>query len=304
MHRVVSGICRNADLPADGLLQVEENSGGLNALDIDQMIGTDTLVSAEIEILQSRSVLGVVVDNLKLDINAEPRYMPYIGAALARRKPADERPSIKVDTLEFSSPDARVALVLVASGDGRFDVLDEFDTPLGSGSVGESVTLPVPEKGTATLFVSKLNGDSGQEYDVWRSSRMSAIASLKGSMNVQEQGEWSGILRVTLNGPDPKALQQRLNEIQDVYIRQNVERRSAEAQQTLNFLNEQLPSVRLGVEAAEQALNDYRLEKGSIDLPLETQSTLQTIVAIEGEINEMRREREKVTLLSPKRTRR
>ena len=280
----------------DGLLQVEENSGGLNALDIDQMIGSDTLVSAEIEILQSRSVLGAVVDNLKLNINAEPRYLPYIGAALARRKPADERPSIKVDTLEFSSTDFNVALVLVAVGEGRFDVLDEFGTRLGGGVVGEPVTLSINDEGAVSLFVAALNGEKGQEYDVWRSSRMSAISSLNGSMNVQEQGDWSGILKLTLSGANPKRLQEQLNEIQDVYIRQNVERRSAEAQQTLDFLNEQLPSVRLGVEAAERALNDYRLEKGSIDLPLETQATLQTIVSIEAQLSEMRREREKVTL--------
>ncbi len=281
---------------ADGLLQVEENSGGLNALDIDQMIGTDTLVSAEIEILQSRSVLGEVVDNLKLDIKAQPRFLPYIGAALARRAPASEQPGITVDTLEFSTPEANSALLLVATGGDAFDLLDENSEVLGKGRVGEMTTVPVNEHGTVTLMVSALNGEEGQEFDVWRASRVSAIASLQGRMNVEEQGEWSGILKVTLNGPDRKALQVQLNEIQDAYIRQNVNRRSAEAQQTLEFLNKQLPSVREGVEAAEQALNDYRLEKGSIDLSLETQATLQTIVAIENEISELRREREKATL--------
>ena len=75
-----------------------------------------------------------------------------------------------------------------------------------------------------------------------------------------------------------------------------MERKSAEAAQTLKFLDEQLPIVRQNMEAAELALNSYRLEKGSIDLPLETQSILGTIVTLEAELNQLRQEREKVTL--------
>lgn len=281
---------------ADGLLQVEENSGGLRALDIDQMIGTDTLVSAEIEILKSRSVLGAVVDNLKLDINAQPRFFPFIGAALARRAPANERPSIKVDSLEYSGQNSRTPLVLIVSGPASYEMQDADGRSLGSGTVGEALSVDLGGGDSVMLFISALNGEVGQEFDIWRSSRMNAISSLQGRMNVEEQGDWSGILAITLRGTNPRLVQQQLNEIQDVYIRQNVERRSAEAQQTLDFLNRQLPSLRLEVETAERALNEYRLEKGSIDLPLETQTTLQTIVAIEAELSEMRREREKVTL--------
>jgi tyrosine-protein kinase Etk/Wzc len=50
------------------------------------------------------------------------------------------------------------------------------------------------------------------------------------------------------------------------------------------------------MEAAELALNSYRIEEGSIDLPLETQTILQTIVSIEAQLNELRQEREKVIL--------
>jgi tyrosine-protein kinase Etk/Wzc len=50
------------------------------------------------------------------------------------------------------------------------------------------------------------------------------------------------------------------------------------------------------MEAAELALNSFRLEQGSIDLPLETQTILETIVSVEAQLNELRQEREKVTL--------
>ncbi len=62
---------------ADGLLQVEENNTSpLANLDVASMLEEYTPVNAEIEILRSRSVLGDVVDNLKLDISAYPEPSP------------------------------------------------------------------------------------------------------------------------------------------------------------------------------------------------------------------------------------
>ena len=48
-------------------------------------------------------------------------------------------------------------------------------------------------------------------------------------------------------------------------------------------------------EAAEVELNNYRLEKGSVDLPLETQAILETIITVEAQLNELKQERDKVT---------
>ena len=74
----------------------------LSNLDVTAMLEDYTPVNAEIEILRSRSVLGVVVDNLKLDISAYPEFSTEISAALARRAPANERPRIRVDTMVTS----------------------------------------------------------------------------------------------------------------------------------------------------------------------------------------------------------
>ena len=63
---------------ADSLLQVEEKKSGLANLDGATMMDDYTPVNAEIQILRSRSVLGTVVDNLKLDIIAEPEYFPCL----------------------------------------------------------------------------------------------------------------------------------------------------------------------------------------------------------------------------------
>jgi tyrosine-protein kinase Etk/Wzc len=281
---------------ADGLLQVEERSqGGLGNLDVMTMLEDYAPVNAEIEILRSRSVLGTVVDNLKLDIYAEPDLTPFIGAAMLRSLPADERPRVQIDTLELPESMRGVSMQLVILGPGRYEVFDEEGASILRGTVGEVATRKLAE-GEMSLFVSDLQGAEGQSFWIGRSSRLNSIQSLQGRLSVSERGDWSGILAISVEGADRNSITRQVNEIANVYVRQNVERKSAEAEQTLAFLDEQLPLVRTTMEAAELALNTYRIEEGSIDLPLETQTILQTIVSIEAQLNELRQEREKVIL--------
>jgi tyrosine-protein kinase Etk/Wzc len=141
-----------------------------------------------------------------------------------------------------------------------------------------------------------MQGEEGQRFYVQKWPRVSAINSLQSRLSVREKSDWSSVLSATLEGTDPESVRQQLDGIADAYVRQNVERKSAEAEKTLEFLDEQLPTVRQRMEAAELSLNSYRLEKGSIDLPLETQSILATIVQVENELNTLEQEREKVTL--------
>jgi tyrosine-protein kinase Etk/Wzc len=281
---------------ADALLQVEEKKSGLANLDVATMLDEYTPVNAEIEILRSRSVVGAVVDNLNLDISAEPEYMPFIGAALARRAPPEEQAVIRVDSMNVPDSLRGTAFRVVATGGGQYELYDSGGSLLLRGTVGKLASLTLPEGGDLSLFVSALQGEPDQAYWISRRPRLGAIQSLQGRLNVVERGEWSGILSVSVEGADPENIQRQVNELANVYVRQNVERKSAEAQQTLEFLDEQLPIVRQNMEAAELALNSYRLEKGSIDLPLETQTILQTVVSIEAQLNELRQEREKVIL--------
>ena len=281
---------------ADGLLQVEEKKSGLGDLDLIGLLGGgDVPISAEIEILRSRSVLGAVVDNLQLDIYAEPD-LSVIGAALARRAPANERPMIKVDTLELPDYMLGQSLTLVALGLKKYELLDETGKSLLHGTVGETATMSIPGGQSITLFVSLLQGEQDQAFILARELRIDSLESLQARMSVSERGDWSGILAIRVEGTDPDSVRRQVNEIANVYVRQNVERKSAEAKQTLDFLGEQLPVVRQNVETAELALNTYRLEKGSIDLPLETQTILQTIVSIESQYNALQQQREKTTL--------
>ena len=278
----------------ENLLQIEKSDSSLlSNLDAASMFNEYASINAEIQILHSRSVLGEVVDKLKLDIKAQPE-LSVLGAALARRRAEHERPLIRVDTLDLPDSMRSRSMKLVAADSQRYELYDDSNEFLLRGAVGEVARLDLGGGETLRLFVSVLQGKPGQAFRVYKIPRISATQSLQGGLEVEERVPPSGILALSLTGADPQSIQRQVNEIAKVYVQQNVERRSAEAQQTLDFIDQQLPIVRTNMESAELALNDYRIEQGSVDLPLETQTVLQGIVAIEAQLNNLRQEREKI----------
>ena len=71
---------------ADALVQVEQKAAGIPGLsDIGEMFGAEAKAITEIELIMSRSVIGAAVDNLRLDVVAEPLRLPLAGDWFARR---------------------------------------------------------------------------------------------------------------------------------------------------------------------------------------------------------------------------
>ncbi|ELV8853917.1 polysaccharide biosynthesis tyrosine autokinase, partial [Vibrio fluvialis] len=68
---------------------------------------------------------------------------------------------------------------------------------------------------------------------------------------------------------------------------QNVERESAEAEKSLSFLKGHLPEIKVKLTLAEDELNKFRRQNDSIDLGLEAKSTLDVMVKLETQLNEL-----------------
>ena len=113
-------------------------------------------------------------------------------------------------------------------------------------------------------------------------------------MVISEKGKQTGILELTLESYDPKYGVRILNEIANIYVQKNVEHKSAEAQKTLDFLDEQLPVLKEKWEDATNILNDYRNNKGSIDLSIETQHILEGIVEIKTQLTLLQQKRDEL----------
>jgi len=291
----------------DALVQVENNDR-LPTVESVMAAATpfesEASVTAEIEILQSRMVLGSVVDDLGLQIVAEPRRFPLLGPVVTRlhdpakgvRKPwlglgsfawGGER--IHVDSMEIPDDAYDRNWTLEAIEDGGYRLFDSENREVVAGTVGQTAKAAAGD--LPRLFVSRLDARPGTRFRLIKHSRQWSIRQLQEGLKVREKGKQSGVMTLALEGADPRRVSETLSQIVNLYVRQNVERRSVEAEQTLAFLDEQLPSVKRELETAESLLNKYRLEKGSIDLPLETQAILAEIVEIQAGVTELEQRR-------------
>ncbi len=298
----------------DALVQVKEASNSLGDLDPMQslMEGNKTPVDTEIVIIKSRMILGEAVTNLNMEIIAEPNYFPYFGQAIARRFESANKDKIsfplfghreyawggeeiKVKSLNVPTSWIGRAITLTAGKNGQFEVFDNQKL-ISIGKVGHFLEIPIKGEDTPlSLFVSVLKAMPGTQFTLSKQSQLNGINGLKRRVSVTEE-EKTGILNFTMESTKPAFAMQTLNEIANIYVRTNVEYKSAEAQKTLLFLEKQLPIAKHQLEKSTTALNQYRLKKGSIDLNIETEGVLSGVVDLKTQLSLLKQQ--KLKLLS------
>ena len=299
---------------ADAMLQVE-SSQSMMAMDPLALGGGGngyTPVQAEMEIIKSRMIMGATVTSLNLEIVAQPKYFAYIGKTMARRFEAANKnmlaapwldysdyawggERIKVNTLDFPTGWIGKQLTLIAGKNGQFKLFDMDEKFVTDGEVGKPVNMIIAgEDSPLRIFVSILKARPGTHFSLQRQSHMSAMQSLKGSLSVTEKGRDIGILSFSMMSDSPSRAMQTLNEVANIYVRMDVEKKSAEAQKTLEFLEKQLPIIKSQLELATDELNEYRLKKGSVNLDFETQSILNGIVEKNTQVTLLEQKRDEL----------
>ncbi|SCX97955.1 polysaccharide biosynthesis tyrosine autokinase [Thiohalorhabdus denitrificans] len=304
-----------AQLPApvyksNAMIQVETEDGGVQSLLSDSpqgmMVNDRGPTATQIQILKSRNVLSKAVEDLDLDILAEPNHFPYVGGYLAREANPQNglaEPWFGLDSYAWGGEEIEVKrlevddalkgrdLTLVAGEEGRYRLRQGPDRVLLEGRVGQPAQSESPR---IDLFVSRLKARPGTTFTIRQRSWLAAVSGLQDRLQVQEKGQDTGILQLSMEGEDPERIGQILDSVARFYQQQNVERRSAEAEESLNFLQEQLPRLKEKLRTAENKLNTFRQENSAVDITAETQTILDRVVEVENRISELEMERAEV----------
>ena len=275
---------------ANILVQIEEPETSTKSFlgEAGALFDVKTPASAEIEILRSRKVVGEAVDKVQLDIEAEPRYIPVIGRWLARHSSGLSQPgllgvggyvsgkeSIAVTTFDVPRSLEAMSFQLTARENGRYQLSrSDWSSPI-SGTVGTLLRANTPA-GPMALMVKELSGKPGAEFRLVRYSRVVTIEELQAQLVLAERGRQSGVISASLQDVNPVKLAATLNALGAEYVRQNVERKAAEAQKALNFLDVQLPLYKQQLEASEEIYNNFRNRKGTVAFDDEAKLILGT----------------------------
>jgi tyrosine-protein kinase Etk/Wzc len=291
------------------LLQVEDAAPDAKGFlgDASNLFDVKTPASGEIQIIRSRMVIGAAVNQTRAYIDAEPRYLPVLGRWLARRAGGLSDPGFfgiggyvtgkeRIGVARFDVPaelEDGQPFVVTVRGDGKYTLTQaELDEPL-IGTVGQSLHHPL-ENGAIELLIDKLEGKPGAEFLVSRASSLRTIEDLQNRLQLNEQGKQSNVISVALQDGDRDWLLRILNAIGEQYVQQNVERKAAEAEKTLTFLNEQLPEFKRQLEASEDAYTRFRNKNGTIAFDEEARGVLTQTIELQTKLLEAQQRRREV----------
>lgn len=276
----------------DAMVQVEDSKGTSAALlgDLSSMIEQKSPAQAEIEILKSRLVLGEVINHLNLNIRVSGTEDSFWNRLMAKHEYdttyseksvlfKDNRNSF--DIRQFDIPQYFQDKNLILSfAEGKYSLTDEeteqvvFTAPLNQLSQSSS------EFGLWKVAVySQDHFDA--TYNIQKQSLPAAMQSLTSNYSVAEKGKMSGVLGLNYQGEDTQHITQVLNAILAAYSQQNIERRSAETAQTLEFLENQLPELKQQLDVAEREFNRFRQQANTVDVTKESELYLTQSITLE-----------------------
>ncbi|MEM5314007.1 polysaccharide biosynthesis tyrosine autokinase [Paraburkholderia sp. JHI869] len=295
---------------ADAVIQVDDDSGvgSINDKlgDLASLFQSKATADAEIELIRSRMVVGETVDRLHVDIDVRPHYFPLIGAPIARSRLRNSDgllPPVlgmskyawggeRISVAQFDVPRElyQKKFKLTALDAERFELEDPAGDVVTQGRVG-TVARGETQYGPVTLKVTSLLAHPGVRFDLKRLSTQLTVAELQKKLDIAEKTKQSGIIGVKLNGVDPQRITAIVNTIASLYVQRNVDRKSAQAQQMLGFLGEQLPQLRADLDQSEARYNAFRAKSGAIDLDAQGKLLLQTVVDTQTRLTELQQQR-------------
>ena len=295
MLAILYGLIAKPVFEANLMIHVEEESpnASKNILsEASSLFETKKAAIAEMELLRSRMVVSRAVDNLQLYVEVQPSYFPLAGSWLTDRNGgALSRPGMfgwggyvwgaeKMDVAVFNTPASmqnRTFTITALTGQ-RYRFGGGHGAPTFDAALGQRYLVPTKD-GDMELKVDKMFAAPGAQFLLRRMSRLGTIERIQNALVISEQGKLSGVIEVKLQGDNAKRINQLLSEIGREYMRQNLARKTEEAEKSLSFLNQQLPILKRQLEQSEDKYNQFRNAHGTIDLQEEARMSLQQAAA-------------------------
>ena len=299
---ILQGMLATPIYRADALVQVERRNTVSPLGNVENVTGAgigsgELNTSAELQILQSRMVLGQVVERVDGDFNISPVKLPFIGGFVLRK--GITRPDFMVgyphvwgnesiNVARFNTDESRrgQSFTVERGPDNTYFVM-QGDNRAVTGTLGQPEVF---YDGDLELTIESFDAAEGAQYVLTRQHKTSAIQGIASRLQVAEvggAGTTTGMIRLMMYGEEPREITRSLDAVAQTFLTQNIERQSEQAQQSLEFLQEQAPELREQLDLAEQNLNDYRSNLDSVDLSSEAQAAIQRYIELDTRLDEL-----------------
>ncbi len=279
----------------DALLQIEKKGSNGPAMmgDMAAIFATTSPAETEIELIKSRKVLGATIESKRLQYYAIPKSK---WDRLLHREGRMELMAFDVPWEKVPLEDQKKPWIARALDSLNFVLYDHNKQRVLVGEAGQTYRFPYAGD-TATFGIYRMETRKGQSFAVGKMNYLEAVDAFRNAFDVLEKGKRTGILEFSYQDVYPDRAAEILNEVATSYLRQNVEERNAEAQQTLEFLEKQLPDRKARLDSSLMNLNAYQNRVGSVDVAAETQIVLQKRMQLEQKILEIQQKKQEAIRL-------
>lgn len=282
---------------SDALIQIEENTQGIEALgeSISELVGAEvSKAETEAELIRSRMILEPVVELLHLRIKlTDPNigHLDRIKSNLTYTQlntPDDvsldtENGIVKVRQFDVSPAYLNQPFTLTKSATG-FVLSNGFDE--FKGQLGQAYKFKGLD-GQINITVTELPAD-GYPINISKQTIKAATDAINSALSVEEKGQKTGIIQLSMTGPNQEQITTILNQIVRSYVDQNQSRGSEETTKTLAFMETQIPLLKEKLETSEALFNDFRKKYGTIDVGKEAELLLNEKSRIDEQLNELK----------------
>ncbi|MDO5768991.1 MAG: polysaccharide biosynthesis tyrosine autokinase [Psychrobacter sp.] len=282
---------------SDALVQIDQKSQGISGLgsNISELVAPEVSpAQTERELIKSRMVLAPVVDRLHLDIGLSNSEVTTVDKIINKGATFSQVNSAQGASLMTNAGSAEIA---------NFEVPDAY--------LNQAFTLSQSDKGfTLTNGTEVFNGilnqpsifktsfgdikitvtslpEQMQPVTITKYSLNTVIESLSQALNVDERGQHTGIIQLSMLGGNPQQVTGVLTEVVESYLAQNQARGSKQTSNTIEFMESQIPKLKQKLESSETAFNEFREAYGTIDISQEAELLLTERYHIDSQLNEL-----------------
>ncbi len=263
------------------MIKIDEDSSDL-ALDFTG-IGTSTInLDEEIFLYKSYSNMAELVKTLKLDVMIELNETTY--------KYNESSNPLKIDSYNFSFENifSPPIVLTISPKQDSFDILDsDKNMIIKNASFNELMELP-----NGYLVVSEINIDS--DFDLIFSNTSSIIRNVSDSINlepsVESQFSWDRgtLLSVSTRSPDTILARELIDTANEIFRANDLIKKSAEADRSLGFIDEQLDISNKKLEKSEIELNNFQKNYGTLNVDLEIEGLINQVTSLKESLRSIR----------------
>ncbi len=265
----------------NALVEITPSPTQMNPQDlISEALGLSSTTNADTEsqIIKSRSMILATLNK----VNYTKRY--FIVKYFKKRELYGDIP-IKVEIVKGKD----ILFKIIPINDKEFVLKAESEQPdtefefEKQCKFGENIKTPYFE--LKVIKTGDIDTDAKYEF-IWQDKIQTAL-DLQQNLNAAAVSTNSNLLNITFSDNIPQRAAKFVNELINIYIQRSVKLKTAQVNQTLDFIDNQLKIVSKKLAESELALENFKKKNKVVDLTAEAQGIIQKLNDLDTKINEL-----------------